>query len=228
MTQTSRNIEIRNKLRCQKVPFCANDNISEHLTEEDLEALQKELEQNIKQMLEILCIDTENDHNTHDTHKRVAKMFFNEVFKGRYEKIPKITSFPNAKNLDQVYTVGPIQTRSYCSHHFLPIEGKTWIAIKPSNRVIGLSKFNRLAEWVMARPQIQEEATIQLADTIENLVKPKGLAVICKARHLCMCHRGVQDVGTEMVTSVMRGFFRRDGKARNELMQLLRGSGFDG
>ena len=226
MNKTSKNIEIRTKLKNKNVPFCANDNISEYLSETDLQALQVELEQNVKQMLEILCIDVENDHNTKDTHKRVAKMFIREVFKGRYEPLPKITSFPNAKKLDEVYTVGPIQTRSYCSHHFLPIEGKTWIAIKPSDRVIGLSKFNRICDWVMSRPQIQEEATIQLADTIEELVKPEGLAVISKCKHLCMCHRGVQDAGTEMVTSVMRGFFREDGKVRAELMQLLRGSGY--
>ena len=176
--------------------------------------------------MESLIIDTKYDHNTIETAQRVAKMYLNEVFKGRYHKQPKVTDFPNAKNLDQIYTVGAISVRSACSHHLVPIIGKCWIGVIPSDRVIGLSKFNRIVDWVMSRPQIQEEAAIQLADTIEKLIKPKGLAVIIKAKHQCMTWRGVKDNDTEMVTSVMRGIFRDTAEARSELMDLFKGQGY--
>ena len=216
---------IRERLKTAGVSFAANDNISEHLTESDIAALQNELEGKIQAVLECLLIDTEADHNTRETAKRVAKMYFREVFKGRYEPMPRVTDFPNAKNLDEIYTVGPITVRSACSHHLVPITGQCWIGVKPSDRVIGLSKFNRIVEWVMARPQIQEEAAVMVADQIESLIKPQGLAVLIKAQHQCMTWRGVRDNATHMVTSVMRGFFRDDAKARQELMDILRGQG---
>jgi GTP cyclohydrolase I len=217
---------IRNRLRELGAPFAANDNIAACMLPGEIDQLEDELQHKIQQVLEVLVIDTENDHNTTDTARRVARMYLREVFKGRYIDAPKVTDFPNAKNLDEIYTVGPITVRSACSHHLVPITGHCWIGVKPSNRVIGLSKFNRLVEWVMARPQIQEEAAIILADTIENLIKPQGLAVIIKAQHQCMTWRGVKDSQTQMVTSVMRGFFRDDAKARHELMDILRGQGF--
>ena len=153
-------------------------------------------------------------------------MYLTEVFKGRYTKRPKVTDFPNAKKLDEIYTVGAISVRSACSHHLVPITGKCWIGVIPSERVIGLSKFNRITDWVMSRPQIQEEGAIQLADTIEKLIKPKGLAVIIKAKHQCMTWRGVKDNETEMVTSVMRGIFRTTPEARSELMDIFKGQGY--
>lgn len=217
---------IRNRLKKLGKSFSANDNISNFISNEELALLQVEVEQKISELLECLVIDTHADHNTHETHKRVAKMYIQEIFKGRYHEQPEVTDFPNAKNLDQVYTVGPISVRSTCSHHMVPIIGKCWIGIKPTQRVIGLSKFNRIADWVLSRPQIQEEATIMLADVLTDIIKPDGLAVIIKANHICMSHRGVMDSDTEMVTSVMRGVFRRDGKARSELMDLIKSSGF--
>lgn len=217
---------IRNRLQQADVPFHANDNIAPHLLPGELDLLQAEVQERIQDLLDALVIDTTNDHNTVETAKRVAKMYLQEVFKGRYLPPPQVTDFPNAKNLDEIYTVGPITVRSACSHHLVPITGHCWIGVKPSDRVIGLSKFNRLVEWVMARPQIQEEAAIILADTIEKLIKPQGLAVIIKAQHQCMTWRGVRDNDTQMVTSVMRGFFRSDAKARQELMDILRGQGF--
>lgn len=223
---TSTSLTIRNRLRELGAPFAANDNIAAHLLPGELEALEAEVESKVQALLESLVVDTETDHNTQETAARVARMYLREVFKGRYLPAPKVTDFPNAKNLDEIYTVGPITVRSACSHHLVPITGRCWIGVKPSDRVIGLSKFNRLVEWVMARPQIQEEAAIMLADTIEELIKPQGLAVTIKAKHQCMTWRGVRDNDTEMVTSVMRGFFREDAKARQELMNILRGQGF--
>ena len=167
------------------LPFAANDNISEVVLPGDLEKLEFEVSQRVEDLLQTLVIDTANDHNTRGTAERVARMFIQEVFSGRYEKAPRMTSFPNAKDLDQVYSVGPITVRSACSHHLVPILGRCWIGIKPSDKVIGLSKFVRLAHWVFSRPHIQEEAVMILADEIEKLCEPQGLGIIIKAQHYC-------------------------------------------
>lgn len=217
---------IKERLELAKASYFANDNIADFIHEEEFGLLQQEVTNKLQELLETLIIDTKNDHNTKETAQRVAKMYLNEVFKGRYHKQPKVTDFPNAKKLDEIYTVGAISVRSACSHHLVPIIGKCWIGVIPSDRVIGLSKFNRITDWVMSRPQIQEEAAIQLADTIEKLIKPKGLAVIIKAKHQCMTWRGVKDNDTEMVTSVMRGIFREHPEARSELMDLFKGQGY--
>lgn len=218
--------QIRLRLRSAGVPFAANDNIAPHLQPGELDQIEGDVRDAFQAVLAALVIDTDTDHNTRETAARVARMYVHEVFKGRYLSPPKVTDFPNAKHLDEIYTVGPITMRSACSHHFVPITGQCWIGVKPGERIIGISKFNRLVEWVMARPQIQEEAAIMLADTIEDLIAPEGIAVIVKAKHLCMTWRGVKDNGTEMVTSVMRGIFRDEAKARAELMDILRGQGF--
>lgn len=213
---------IKQRLKDASVRHMANDNISHHLQDGDIEIIQANVQKHIQGVLDALLIDTVADHNTEETAKRVAKMYLHEVFKGRYEPMPKITDFPNAKDLDQIYTIGPITVRSACSHHLVPIMGQAWIGVLPSDRVIGISKFVRLTEWVMARPQIQEEATVQLADLIDELIKPKGLAVVIKAQHMCMTWRGVRETETYMTTSVMRGVFRHDQKAREEFMGLIK------
>ena len=169
-----------------------------------------------------MIIDIDNDHNTLETAERVARMYINEVFKGRYHKQPKVTSFPNVKNLDEIYTVGPMTIRSACSHHFVPIFGNCWIGIKPGKRVIGLSKFARVADWVFSRPHIQEEAVMILADEIERLCEPKGLGIIVKADHYCMKLRGVKESHCSMVNSVVRGDFRHDPSLKQEFFELVR------
>lgn len=213
---------IINRIRQDGGSFHANDNISKYLQPNEVEHLQVEVEEKVKALLQALVIDTENDHNTQETAKRIAKMYLREVFAGRYDPQPKITDFPNAKSLDQVYTLGPITVRSACSHHMVPITGRCWIGILPSDRVIGISKFVRLANWVLARPQIQEEATVQLADIIEELIKPKGLAVVIEATHQCMTWRGVKESETRMNTSVMRGAFRDEAETRAEFFRLIK------
>lgn len=204
------------------IPFLANDNIAPYLKPEELEQLQSELEKRAEHFLRGLIIDLDNDHNTRGTAKRIAKMYLHEVFKGRYLQAPKITDFPNAKGLDEMYLTGPITVRSACSHHFVPIVGKCWIGVVPGDRVIGLSKFNRIVEWVASRPQIQEELVVQIADFIENQIAPKGLAVVVEATHLCMTWRGVREpMEAKMTTSVMRGAFRDKPEARAEFMSFL-------
>lgn len=217
---------IRERLLSAGAKFHANDNIADFIVDGELDLLQQEVAQQVQGLLESLVVDTANDHNTVDTAQRVAKMFIREVYKGRYLPPPSVTDFPNAKNLSQIYTVGPISVRSACSHHLVPIMGEAWIGVIPSERVIGLSKFNRLTDWIMARPQIQEEATVQLADYIEKLIQPKALAVVVKASHLCMTWRGVRESDTSMTTSVMRGAFMDNPAARAEFFSIIKGQDY--
>jgi len=212
---------IKNKILKSKGSFFANDNISEFVGKNDLDNLSIELQEAISKVLDVLIIDTQNDHNTKETAKRVAKMYLEEVFVGRYTPMPKITQFPNTKNLDEIYTLGPITIRSTCSHHMVPITGKAWIGVLPSDKLIGISKFVRLTNWIMNRLQIQEESTIQLADLIEKLIKPRALGVIVEATHNCMTVRGVKENETKMTTSVMRGLFRDGSSARTEFLKLI-------
>ena len=213
---------ISDRIKSQKKRFHANDNISEFINPGEMEILEKEVASRIKDLLKSLLIDVDNDHNTQETADRVSKMYLNEVFKGRYLEQPKVTSFPNDKNLDEIYTVGPITVRSACSHHLVPILGECWIGIKPGNKVIGLSKFARVADWVFSRPHIQEEAVMILADEIEKLCEPKGLGIIVKAQHYCMKWRGVKEPNTSMINSVVRGDFRHDASLKQEFFELVR------
>lgn len=213
---------IRQRLDLAQAPYFANDNIAAHLKEGELQELETEVANKVRELLRSLVIDIDNDHNTEETAERVARMYLQEVFKGRYQEQPKIASFPNVKNLDEIYTVGPITVRSACSHHLVPILGNCWIGIKPGERVIGLSKFSRVADWVFSRPHIQEEAVIILADEIERLCQPKGLAILVKAQHYCMKWRGVKELQTSMMNSVVRGDFRHDPSLKQEFFELVK------
>ena len=174
-------------------------------------------------VLDSMVIDTVHDHNTRATARRVAKMYVNEVFRGRYVHQPAITEFPNAEHLNELMIVGPITVRSACSHHLWPVIGKIWIGVLPNEHtnVIGLSKYARLADWVMSRPQIQEEAVVQLADLIQQKTQPDGLALVMQASHFCMGWRGVKDLDSKMINSVMRGSFLKDANLRREFLALI-------
>lgn len=215
--------KIRARLERAKQRFHANDNISAFIEPGEIDELLKEVADKMTGVLESLVIDTENDHNTQDTARRVAKMYLNEVFRGRYAPIPPVTEFPNASNLNELMIVGPVTVRSACSHHFCPIMGRLWIGVMPNqhSNLIGLSKYSRLAEWIMTRPQIQEEAITQIAELLMQMVKPDGLAVVMEADHFCMHWRGVKDTASKMVNSVMRGSFLKDPALRREFLSLI-------
>ena len=214
---------VRARLIGAKRRFHANDNIAEFIEPGELEALLAEVEGKVKGVLESLVIDTESDHNTQDTARRVAKMYLTEVFRGRYAPPPSVTRFPNAERLNELMIVGPVSVRSACSHHLCPITGRLWIGLMPNehSNLIGLSKYSRLAEWIMGRPQIQEEAIAQMADLLMSKVSPDGLAVVMEADHFCMHWRGVKDDRTKMVNSVMRGSFLKDPTLRREFLSLI-------
>lgn len=163
--------------------------------------------------------------STEQTPARVARMLVHETLAGLYAPPPDVTTFPNT-GLDEVYAVGPITVRSCCAHHFVPIIGQAWVGVLPGERLLGLSKFHRLCAWVMARPQMQEEATAQLADLIERTIAPQALAVAVRASHLCCTWRGVCDANQLFTTSVMRGAFRTSESARAEVLALFKSQGF--
>ena len=215
--------KIRARLLAAGQTFYANDNIAAFLEDGEADALLQEVTEKMQAVLDSLVIDTHSDHNTRDTARRMARMYSREVFAGRYQMPPAITEFPNAGHLNELMIVGPITVRSACSHHFVPVMGKLWIGVLPNARtnVIGLSKYARLAEWVMNRPQIQEEAVVQLADLIQQKTHPDGLALVMQATHFCMAWRGVKDTGSRMMNSVMRGAFLKDANLRREFLALI-------
>jgi len=214
---------IRYRLIGADCRYHANDNIAAHVREGELDELKAEVQAKMQGVLQSLVIDTDSDHNTQDTAQRVAKMFVEEVFRGRYVAAPKLTEFPNVARLNELMIVGPITVRSACSHHLCPIMGRVWIGVLPNEHssLIGLSKYTRVCEWVMSRPQIQEEAVVMLADTLQAAVKPDGLAIVMEADHFCMHWRGVKDSATAMTSSVMRGAFLNNPTLRREFLSLL-------
>jgi GTP cyclohydrolase I len=220
---TPMSVKIRERIVSARKRYNANDNISEFIEPGELEGLLDEVTEKMKGVLDSMVIDTQNDHNTQNTARRVAKMYLKEVFKGRYEPTPDITEFPNAEHLNELMIVGPITVRSACSHHLCPVIGKIWIGVLPNEHtnVIGLSKYARLAEWIMGRPQIQEEAVVQLADLIQRKTQPDGLAIVMEASHFCMGWRGVKDMDSKMINSVMRGVFLKDANLRREFLALI-------
>jgi GTP cyclohydrolase I len=195
-------VKIRERIAAARKRFNANDNIAEFIEPGELEQLLDEVEVKMQGVLDSLVIHTEGDHNTNDTARRVAKMYLNELM-----------------------IVGPLTVRSACSHHFCPVMGKIWIGIMPNEHtnVIGLSKYARIVDWIMGRPQIQEEAVVQLADLIMEKTQPDGLAIVMEASHFCMSWRGVRDMDSKMINSVMRGVFLKDSALRREFLSLIPG-----
>ena len=213
--------ELRRRMTTIKHKHFANDSIYAYLDPGDVDKIEFEVADAFEDVLQALVINTKDDHNTKETARRVAKMFVHEIFKGRYYPPPEVTSFPNAKEYDQLYITGPITINSTCAHHFQPITGNAYIGIFPGKKVIGLSKFNRVVDWIASRPQIQEEMTEQIADEIEKQTEAKGVAVVIKAKHFCMSARGVKEHDSDMLTSVIRGDFLKIEHLKAEFFSLL-------
>ena len=210
---------IRERIQQTNARFHSNDNISEFIHEGELALLQTEVEEKFKAVLDALVIDTENDHNTQETAKRVAKMYINETFGGRYQPMPKVTAFPNM-GYKSMYTSGPISIRSTCAHHFQNIVGKCWVGIIPEDEVIGLSKFNRIIHHIAERPQIQEEMTTQITQALKEYAKTEHVAVVVKAEHHCMTHRGVKEHESDMTTAVLQGAFLDEPSVKQEFYNI--------
>ena len=211
--------KIRSRIKKAGKRFHSNDNISEYIEDGEMDLLQAEVQEKLQGVLDSLVIDTENDHNTNETAKRVAKMYIRETFGGRFKPAPRVTSFPNM-GYKSMYTSGPISIRSTCAHHFQNIVGRAWVGIIPNGEVIGLSKFNRIVHHIVERPQIQEEMTTQIADELKKYAKTENLAVVVKAEHHCMTHRGVREHESDMTTAIMLGAFKDDPATRDEFYKI--------
>jgi len=203
--------------------YFSTDNISDHIKDGELDLLIDEVETKVDALLRSLIIDVDADHNSNGTPNRLAKMYINEIFSGRYYPEPNVTDFPNVTQYDQLYIVGPLEIKSFCSHHHMPITGTCYIGVFPGKNVVGLSKFARLTSWIAERPSIQEEMTSQIADKIEEITQGEGVAVVVSASHGCMTLRGVKTHDSKMLTSVMRGKFKTDPNLKTELFNLMNG-----
>jgi GTP cyclohydrolase I len=214
---------LRQRIHAGNILFRAQDNISEVIELGDLDLLIEEVSKKIEQVLQSLVIDTANDHNTHDTCRRVAKMFILEVFQGRYLKQPELSVVSKSSATSELQIIGPITVSGVCSHHLCPVIGRLWIGILPdeSKSSISPSKYVRLTNWVMSRPQIQEEAVTQLAEIIENHISLSGLAIVMNADHSCIQWRGSNDYESRKTNSVMRGLFLSNSNLRKEFLSLI-------
>ncbi len=218
----NRNISeiILDRIKKDGANYNANQNVSRFICEGELDLLRQEVAQNIRTLQQSLLIDIDDDPNSKETGRRVAEMFVNEIFSGKYQSPPKITNFPN-EGYKSLYTTSGITIRSTCSHHLQSITGQCWVGIFPEDKVIGLSKFNRLVDWIASRPQIQEEMTTMVANALVEYAETPNVAVIIKAKHGCMTMRGVKEPCGEMSTAVMLGKFQTDSSLKNEFYKLI-------
>jgi GTP cyclohydrolase IA len=198
----------------------ANSNVSEYLNEKDLLKIENQVESQLKTLLETLLIDYLEDPNSRETPKRVAKMLVRETMCGRFDPAPKVTVFPNTEQLDEmVFT--KCDVKSACSHHMQPIIGHCYIGILYNEKLMGLSKFDRIVDWFSRRGQIQEELTSQIAHYIQEMIEPQALGVIIKANHYCKICRGVKQEGG-MITSVMLGELKKNPSMKEEFLNMVK------
>ena len=171
--------------------------------------------------MDALKIDWRNDPNSSDTPRRVAKSFINDLAEGCYTSPPNITAFDNVDKYDGMVFQGNIEVKSICSHHHLPFVGKAHVAYLPGEKVIGLSKLNRIVEWFARRPQVQENLTMQIHDYINEVCEGNdGVAVMVEANHMCACVRGVKHDST-MMTSKLSGRFISSPEVRSEFYNFV-------
>lgn len=200
--------------------FDANGNTV--LTKYEREEMKRLAELKMQELFDILRIDR-NDPNSRDTPNRLAKMWVDEIFKGRYEAAPKVTVFPNRKAVDELVISKGIGVMSVCSHHWQTISGTCTIGYIPGESVIGLSKLTRIADWFSRRGQIQEELGEQIAEYLNTILQPKAIGVVIKSRHYCMIARGVnsEEEKALMITTAVRGRLEHDETLRQEFFSLI-------
>ena len=203
--------QIRDRIVFAGRRFHASDNISDFIKEGEDELLVAELQEKFQGVLQSLVIDTANDPNSHDTAKRLAKMYIYELMAGRYEPAPQATSFPNeGSDRFEGMLVVRAEITSMCSHHHQPVKGVAYIGLIPTGRVIGLSKYVRIAQWCARRGQLQEDLVNQIAKEIMKATDTENVAVYIQATHGCMEHRGVEVHSSLTQTAVVHGLFHND------------------
>ncbi|MBM1172243.1 GTP cyclohydrolase I [Microvirga arabica] len=199
-----------------------NEALDQPLTEAEREAMTAAAARKIEELFDILRIDHQNDHNTRETPQRVAKMYVEELLEGRFTAPPRITEFDNAQAYDQLIITGPIELRSICAHHLMPIYGQAYIGILPAadGKIIGLSKYDRIVEYFASRFQIQEELVKQIGQYIMDMTAPRGLAVRISAVHMCKTQRGVRaSHRSRMVNTYYWGELASDTALKSEFVQ---------
>jgi len=209
-------------VRVLRVPRLCNESVDGFLDKAEKAAMMASAAKKLEELFDVLQIDHKNDHNMRDTPRRVAKMFVEEVLHGRYSAPPAITEFENVDRYDQLIVTGPIEVRSMCAHHLMPICGEAYIGILPSpdGKIIGLSKYDRIVDYFSSRLQIQEELVAQIGNYIMEMTKPRGLGVRISAVHMCKTHRGVRaSTGSRMVNSAFYGEMLRNSDLKNEFLQ---------
>ena len=205
-----------------KLARLCNEALAEPMAEAERELMIAAAAQKVEELFDVLRIDHRNDHNTRETPQRVAKMFVEEILQGRYTAPPRITEFDNAQAYDQLIVTGPLEIRSMCAHHLMPIYGHAVIGILPAadGKIIGLSKYDRIVEYFASRLQIQEELVKQIGQYIMDATKPRGLAVRVSAVHMCKTQRGVRaSRRSRMVNTYYWGEMAKDAALKSEFMQ---------
>jgi GTP cyclohydrolase I len=228
MTDTSKHLSqvLRERMKSDGKRFWAGDNISDYIAESDKEHLISEATEAFEKVLDVLLIDRENDPNSKGTAKRLAKMYFNEIMSGRYDPAPNATSFPN-NNDDgaQPYNgmiVVRAELKSMCSHHHQPVTGTAYIGVIPNGRVIGLSKYIRIAQWCARRGTLQEQLCNDIANNIGIATGSGNLGVYVQATHGCCENRGVMARSSLTQTTVLRGAFNDDPGTKKEFFDNIK------
>ena len=214
---------LRAKMKREGKRYWAGDNISDYLHESDREHLINEATQAFEQVLDTLLIDRETDPNSQGTARRLAKMYFNELMAGRYDPTPNATAFPN--DTDGAYDgmlVVRSELKSVCSHHHQPVSGVAYIGIIAGPKLIGLSKYTRIAQWCARRGTLQEELCMDIAREIEFATGSKDVAVYIQATHGCCENRGIMAHSSLTQTTVLRGAFKDDQSTKKEFFDNIK------
>ena len=214
---------IRTKMKREGKRFWAGDNISEYLNEGDKERLINEATEAFELVLDRLLIDRENDPNSKGTARRLAKMYFNEIMEGRYEPAPDATAFPNdSEDRYEGMLVVRSELRSMCSHHHQPVSGVAYIGIIAAQKLIGLSKYTRIAQWCARRGTLQEELCNDIAREISKATDSENVAVYVQAVHGCCENRGIMAHSSLTQTTVLKGAFNTDGNTKKEFFDNIK------
>ncbi len=214
---------IRNNLKNNNKRFWAGDNISEYITEENKEALIDEATRAFEGVLDTLLIDRENDPNSKGTARRLAKMYYNEIMAGRYDPAPDATAFPNdSEDRYEGMLVVRSELRSMCSHHHQPVSGVAYIGIIAAQKLIGLSKYTRIAQWCSRRGTLQEELANDIAREIMKATGSENVAVYIQATHGCCENRGIMAHSSLTQTTVLKGAFKDDGNTKKEFFDNIK------
>jgi GTP cyclohydrolase I len=215
--------DIRNQLKQDGKRFWAGDNISDYVDSQTKQVLIDELTEKFESVLDTLLIDRETDPNSQGTARRLAKMYFNEIMAGRYAPSPSATAFPNdAEDRYDGMLVVRSELKSMCSHHHQPVSGVAYIGIIANTKLIGLSKYSRIAQWCARRGTLQEELCMDIAREIQNATGSENVAVYIQAQHGCCENRGIMAHSSLTQTTVLHGSFKTDASTKKEFFDNIK------